>query len=83
MLCFLQAHFRMWTLCLSSFKESAITFMDEVKCVFTRFIWSMAWTGDLPAQELHTGNLWKKEKGICAWKLLWTLSELTLNPILN
>lgn len=65
MLCFLQAHFRavMWTLCSSSLKESAITFMEEVNCVFTRFSWSLAWTGDLPAQELHTRSLWIKGKG--------------------
>lgn len=56
MLCFLQAYFRavMWTLSSYSLKESAITFMDEVNCVFTRFIWSLDWTGDLSAQELHT-----------------------------
>lgn len=52
--------------------------MDEVNCVFTRFMWSLAWTGDLPAQELHSGSLWIKGKG----NLLLTtpLNSLWTNP---
>lgn len=80
MLSFLQAHFRAvtWTLCSSSLKESDITFMDEVSCIFTRFMWSPAWTGDLPAQEPHSGSLWIKGKG----NLLLTtpLNSLWTNP---